>query len=114
MTVNKILMKALEPIASVQASTYESYDAEGRTDEVYITFNYSTNPDNFGDNEPDHEVYSVQVHLFCPASTDSLLIRRDIKNALRDAGFTFPSSVDATDADGQHHIFECLIATEVE
>lgn len=111
MTVDELLVRALEPILPVQASDYELTD-EGDEAE-YITFNYTTNPDDFGDDDPEHEIYSVQVHLFMPSGMPSLEKRARIKKALIRAGFTHPRTTDATDADGQHHIFECQIAEGV-
>jgi len=109
-SVDSLLYENLKAFAAVQAGDYVSNDAQ----ETYITFNYFTTPDDFGDDEPGHEVYSVQVHYFCPSGINSLDTRNKIKNALKAAGFTHPSTTDATDADGQHHVIECMIAAGVE
>jgi len=109
-TVEALLYKTLNKFAAVQAGDYESNDAQ----ETYITFNYFTTPDDYGDDEPGHEVYSVQVHYFCPSRENSIETRNKIKKALKAAGFTHPSTTDATDADGQHHVIECMIAAGVE
>ena len=107
MGISGILTNALEGIAPVQAG---DYDPGEDSDEVYIVFNYFTTPDDFGDDEPEHEVVSVQVHLFCPGGFNSLAMRKRIKKSLDSAGFTFPSATDLSDRDGQHHLFECMIA----
>jgi len=106
MSVSSMLKKAVEGIAPVQAGTYLPKDPN----ETYIVFNYYTLPADYADDEPGHEIIYAQVHLFCPAGKNSLVMRRKIKKAVHEAGFTFPSTVDATDADGQHHIFECTLA----
>jgi len=111
MNVDRLLYTALNKIAGVQAGDYEPDEG---AEETYITYNYFTTPDDFGDDEPGHEVYSVQVHLFCPPGVNSLATRRKIKKALKAADFTYPRYTDATDLDGQHHIFECMIAAEAE
>ena len=48
MTVNSLLKAALEPVAPVEADTYEG------TKPTYITFGYISTPTDFGDDEPEH------------------------------------------------------------
>ena len=110
MTVNETLVSALKDIAPVRSGEYKPKD---NAKEVYLVFNYYSIGDDFKDDEPGHEVYSVQVHLFCPSGMNSISKRRTIKKKLHEAGFTWPSSLDASDADGQHIVFECMIAGEV-
>ena len=109
MSLNAVLMAALSTIAPTMPDEFIPDDTESSVD-TYITFNYNSNPDDFGDDEPGHEVFSIQVHLFCPPGVNSLSMRRDIKKALDGAGFTWPSYVNASDKDGQHHVFECETA----
>ncbi|MBQ8129996.1 MAG: hypothetical protein IJ175_07085 [Clostridia bacterium] len=93
-----------------------SYDG---AEDTYFTFNMFSTPDDFGDDEPGAEVWSIQLHLFAPFTTDTTLLRRQIKTALRAAGFTAPSMVDASEsvrvADGteQHLVFEFEASTGV-
>lgn len=107
MSINSTLKAALEPVAPAEADTYEGDAA------VYITFGYSSIPEDFGDNEPAHERFLVNVHLFTPTGYNSLEKRRAIKKALHAAGATWPSYTNASDKDGQHHVFECEIAEAV-
>lgn len=115
MSLNSILTAALTPIAPTEADTYEggatASQAEGKR-EVYITFNYDTLPDDFGDDEPGHERALVQVHLYAPAGRNVLPQRRAVKRALQGAGFTWPRYTNASDKNGQHHVFECEAAVE--
>ena len=90
-----------EPIAPAEADAYEGKKA------VYITFNYHTTPINYGDDEPEQERVSVQVHLYAPLGYDITAKRRAVKKALASAGFTYPTYTNASDKDGQHHVFEC-------
>jgi len=106
MNINQTLRAALSPIAPAEADAYE-----GRKG-VYITFNYDTIPDDFGDDEPEHERVMAQVHLYAPLGVDTLNKRRAIKRALVSAGFTWPRYTNASDKDGQHHVFECETARE--
>lgn len=105
MSINSTLKAALAPVAPVEADTYEGDEA------VYITFGYNSIPDDFGDDEPSHERFLVTVHLYAPTGYNTLTKRRAIKRALSDAGATWPAYENASDKDGQHHVFECeLIA----
>ena len=73
MTVNSLLKAALEPVAPVEADTYEG------TEPTYITFGYISTPTDFGDDEPEHELFSISVHLFAPTGEDTIEKRRAIK-----------------------------------
>ena len=125
MSINETLRAVLEPIAPAEADAYEGKKA------VYITFNYHTTPINYGDDEPEQERVSVQVHLYAPLGYDITAKRRAVKKALASASFTYPtytnqktayaicdsdwssdvalpiSYTNASDKDGQHHVFEC-------
>jgi len=105
MSVNSIVKNAVKDIATIRAGHYIPKDPK----EVYIVFNYDSEPADHADDEPQHEIFYLQVHLFCPAGFNSLAKRRAIKKALFASGFTFPHYIDAADADGQHHVFECQI-----
>ena len=107
MSVNSLIKAALDPVAPVEADTYEDTAA------TYITFGYVSSPADFGDDEPDHEIFSISVHLFAPTGEDTIAKRRAIKKALAAAGTTWPIYTNASDKDGQHHVFECQLAREV-
>ena len=93
-----------------------SYDGSAET---YFTFNMFSTPDDFADDEPGAEVWSIQLHLFAPFTLDTTMLRKQIKTAIRAAGFTAPSMVDASEkmrvADGteQHLVFEFECSTGV-
>ncbi len=103
MSVNQRLRAALAPLGlPVQANTYVPADPSER----YFTFNISTLGDDFADNAPEHERDLVQLHYFCPTGYDSVADVRQVKRLLSAADFTWPSSTNAGDADGQHIVFE--------
>lgn len=93
-----------------------SYDG---SEECYFTFNMFSTPDDFADDDAGAEVWSIQLHLFAPYTLDTTQLRRQIKTAIRDAGYTAPSMVDASTArrvdDGteQHIVFEFEASTGV-
>lgn len=102
MSINSEIISALAPVGLPCAPTpYVGEAAE------YITFNYSSRGAGFADDEPGHEIYSVQVHYFCPLKQNSLAKQKQIKQCLFNAGGTWPSATDASDSDGQHYAFEC-------
>lgn len=63
MSINATLTAALRPVGPVHADTYEG------PEEVYLTFNYNSIPTDYGDDEPSHERFLVQAHLFAPSAT---------------------------------------------
>ena len=80
----------------------------------YITFQYTTVADDFGDDRPGHERYLVLVNLFLPLAENPNNDIRATKEALYNAGFTWPDTSDLTDENGRHIVFECEIAKGVE
>lgn len=80
--------------------------------DTYLTFNMFSTPDDFGDDEPGAEVWSIQLHLFAPFTLDTTQLRKQIKRAIVGAGFTAPTMVDASttarmdDGTETHLVFE--------
>lgn len=81
--------------------------------ETYLVFNYTTMPTHFADDAPLHERYLIQVHLFAPLENNTTALERQIKRALADNEFDYPSTVDASDESRQgnagatrHLVFE--------
>jgi hypothetical protein len=101
MSLSGILETALTPIAPAEAGSYSG------TEPIYIVFSYASSPDNFADNAPEHEVHLVQVELSAPLGVNVLGKRRAIKAVLFAATGSWPKYHEATDANGQRHIFEC-------
>lgn len=73
----------------------------------YYTFSCGSTGDDFGDDEPGCERWMITVHLFAPLAENCVRQVKETKQALFAAGFTWPRYTDATDQDGQHHVFEC-------
>jgi len=71
---------------------------------TYITFNFSTLPDLFGDNEPGYERYLIQVHLIAPAKTDTTTMQESVKALLVAGGFDYPATTNASDDPAEQHI----------
>lgn len=107
MTINQRIIAAVTPLVPECVATIYEGD-----EPVYCTFNYNSVPADFADDEAEHEICLIQVHLYAPTGHDTLRLRRDIKKALHAAGMTWPTYTNASDKDGQHHVFECEIAQE--
>ncbi|MEG0913703.1 MAG: hypothetical protein RSG53_08860 [Oscillospiraceae bacterium] len=73
----------------------------------YYTFTIITLGADFADNKPQVERYLVTINFFCPLNFKFEARRRATKQVLFDADFTWPSTTDASDADGRHIVFEC-------
>ena len=94
---------------------YKTYPATyDGAEETYFVFNHNTLPDDFGNNQPQHERALIQVHFFCPHDFNSVKARKDVKLAMLNAGFTYPYMTDASDKAGQHWVFEFETAEAVD
>lgn len=102
MTVDERLTKALAHLG-LDIDNAVGFSKSKR----YLTFNYSTLPEVFADDAPHYERYMVQVHLFMPLGENISKLKRQVKQALFDADFTWPTTEDASDEDGRHIVFEC-------
>ena len=101
MSINSTIRAAVTPI--VPECVPDRYTG---TETEYCTFNYSEIPDAFGDESPHAIRYLVQLHYFLPAGANPYAKKKQLKNALLSAGFTYPSVTNASDADGQHYVLE--------
>ena len=105
-TVNQRIRGAVLPHVSVCVhGTYKPGATEAAA-EIYCEFNYSESPELFGDDAPGAMRYLCQVHLYAPASVDTVQLRKDLRRAIHAAGFTYPNVEDASDEDGQHFVCE--------
>ena len=85
------------------------------TEDAYFVFRLDVFPGDFGNDEPSHDVVAVQLHLFAPFAMNTTKLRKQVRRALVNAGFTAPEAQDVSGAarksDGteQHIVFECEI-----
>lgn len=73
----------------------------------YIVTNYTTLPALHGGDRPGAARYLVQVHYYLPHKQNPNPVLETLCQALFAAGFTAPSIVPASDANGQHYALEC-------
>lgn len=112
MTVNEKIIQALS-----QFGLKVIPDFYGDGAEEYFTFNYADDrASDFGDNEPIHVVAYMQIHYFCPVKKDYLKLKKEVRKALMNAGFSYPVVTDATVSgdEERHLVFECSIENEDE
>lgn len=74
---------------------------------TYITFNYTTNPGLFAGDVPEVDVYQLMVHLVAPITVNTTTLQKTIKDLLMNAGYPYPTMIDASDdPTEQHLVFE--------
>lgn len=82
-------------------------------DERYFTYNYVTDKGAiWGDNGAEAVTADIQLHFFLPAADNFIKIKKEIRNALTEAGFTFPEITVLKEEDTRHIVFECEIEEE--
>ena len=101
--VGEVLVTALTPLYSgkIFPDVYVGPEVE------YVVYNYSILPAVHAESAPQAARYLVQVHLYSPREKDPTEAILALERALWDAGFTWPSMTDASDAEGQHHVLQC-------
>ena len=102
--VDSMIVTALSGILPVWNVIKEKVDEEPA--ETYYAFNYSTHGTGYADDEPTGEVSMVQVHLIAPLNVNVSGLVKQTKQALYNAGFTWPQVTDASDDKGRHKVFE--------
>lgn len=101
MTIEDRIITALLPIVpNIMPNEYTGDSLE------YIEFNYD-----------EYHLYAngtkaetralIQVHYYLPKKKNPLSTKEQIAKALKTAGFSYPSIVNASDNTSQHYTFEC-------
>lgn len=76
----------------------------------YVVWAYTEIPEVFADRAPHAARYLIQVHYFLPPKKNPNSNKRALQRALFEAGCTWPSILNAGDAEGQHYVLECEYA----
>lgn len=85
----------------------------------YCVYSYSEIPDEFGDDAAGSIRYVIQLHWFFPwepkgtSEPDIQRKKKEIRDSLFRAGFTFPTVENVGDGEWMDVVFECEIAGEV-
>ena len=111
-SVNAIIVRALSSFSlPVAENLYEGKNAE------YFTYNFADDRGaDFGDNAPQADIAYMQVHYICPLHQSYAEMKKRIRQALVDAGATWPEVTDASDMAERlrHLVFEFEIENHYE
>lgn len=108
MTIAALLKKTLEGLGYPATNAVYTEAAD-----TYFVFNESVFGADFADDAPQLERHLVQVHLFAPLKINVSALCRETKQALFDAGFSWPEIIDVSDKESRHKVFECEIVAAV-
>lgn len=75
--------------------------------ERYAVWNYQTIRTLWAESRPHAARYLVQAHLYLPHGENPHALILKLQRGLVDRAFTWPNLTDASDAEGQHWVFEC-------
>lgn len=76
----------------------------------YVVWAYTEIPTVFAERAPRAARYLVQVHYYLPHKLNPNQKKRALQRALFESGCTWPSVLNASDAEGQHYVLECEYA----
>lgn len=101
-SIEKRLTDALAPIG------WPIYNAvyKGKA-KSYLVIRHSDYPAAPGDDRPGALRILVYVDIYCPLSGNPTATVNAVRRALYNAGMTYPTTEDASDADTRHIVVEC-------
>jgi hypothetical protein len=76
---------------------------------TYITFEYWTDPIWHRDDVPEYEQVNIRLHLYAPLTTNLTTIKGQIKTGLTAGGYAYPGTLNLTDENGRHIVFDTQI-----
>lgn len=112
MTVNQIIINALKPFG--YPCKPNIYHGEAKK---YFTFNcVDERGADYGDNQPGCILTSMQIHFFLPLGENCIREKKEVKEVLFAAGFTYPVVTELTEPENgiRHIVYECDITEERE
>lgn len=81
---------------------------------TYFVMMIDARPTDFVNNAPRRVRYSIMLHLVAPITFDHTAVRKAIKDALFNAGFSYPDEIDASGARESDGVAERRIIYEFE
>ena len=110
MSVNTVIETALKDV--VDGKIWPMVCPDDSTPEKYIVYNPEIEePAIFADDEDQEWIQHIQIHLFIQGNY--IQMRKEIRNKLKEAGFTVTDITTTYDNGYNHLCFECYIE-EVE
>jgi hypothetical protein len=76
------------------------------TESTYFVFTVNAIPADYADDAPQHVRNLIMLRLHCPHTADMTDKKKEIKLAVFNAGFTYPTETDASDDKTQIIVFE--------
>lgn len=108
MSIESRIIAALSPIVpDIMPDEYTGSSLE------YIEFNYDE-VHLYANGTRAETRALIQVHYYLPKKSNALTKKGLIAQALKDAGCTYPSIINASDTLSQHYTFECEGIVESE
>jgi len=111
MSANQIIMDALSQFNLPITQGWYTGDAP-----KWISFNESYDFGiDYADNHPTENRTDFQIHLFLPEKENYISLKRNIRNALHNAGFSYASVTMNVESDTRtrHVIFECYYISKL-
>lgn len=82
---------------------------------AYFVYNFADERGAlFADDAPCEIVYSIQVHFFAPLEFDHVDLKKQVRQALFAAGFTYATIQTFYEKETAHLVFECEYAEATE
>lgn len=113
MTTNERLLEALKKFP--YPCTPDLNEPDEEEVKKYFTFNIiDEHGADFGDNEPGAIKQDMQLHFFLPIGENSIKEKRQVREAVFAAGFTYPKVTELREKKLKHIIFEFEAVEERE
>lgn len=106
MSIEERVINALSPLGLPVAPN--RYDGE---ELAYVVFNYSEYPELYGDDYPELLRNILQVHLYLPHGWNPVQLKKRLRRELVKVCDNYPETVNASDGDSQHYVFEATVIT---
>jgi len=73
---------------------------------TYLTFEYWTIPIWVEDDAPKYEQVYIRVHLFAPLALNITTLKKQIKTLLYAGGYAYPETLNLSDENGRHIVYD--------
>lgn len=112
MSVNQKIMAVLKPFGYPCVPDFYT----GKENHYFVFQTVDELGADFGDGAPSHCVLFLQIHYFLPLTENYIREKNKIREALFQAGFTYPEITMLTEPENniRHIVFECEIEEERE
>lgn len=101
MSINKEIVTVIGSLKyPVSFLNYEGKESN------YFVFNFDDERGtHYGDDTPEYEVYSMQLHFFCTKEFNYTKLKEQVKQLLFKNGWTYPTTYQLYEDDYNHIVF---------